>query len=188
MGYGALPGGRCASKPNILGHYSDSDFNFYTHASLIASRFDIGPRRCDGFDRGVLPARWDCIRCARYRGGVAYVAWLSELGRVFLIYCDAEVAGYSIITFGFDLEYGGRLGILTDLYLRHPYRRRGAGSATLSALFELARQWNLSAILLQPERQNTAAVAFYQIMGFTAQDRVILNKRLEGEGSQTGRS
>ena len=48
-----------------------------------------------------------------------------EYGQAFLIESDGSVAGYAILTYAFDLEFGGRQAFITDLFLRAEYRGQG---------------------------------------------------------------
>jgi GNAT superfamily N-acetyltransferase len=59
-----------------------------------------------------------------------------SIGRVWLIRLGEQEVGYFILTFGYDLEFGGRQATLTDLYIADGYRRLGLGSKTLQFLEE----------------------------------------------------
>ncbi len=101
-----------------------------------------------------------------------------RLGIACLIERGQQLAGYLILTFGFDLEFGGRQATVTDLYLRPEARGSGLGAAALTALEDVGRRLGLKALELQVERDNLEAQAFYTRLGFTAHDRVPLSKRL----------
>src|ERR1700681_3421773 len=72
-----------------------------------------------------------------------------SLGRVWMIHQGGEVAGYIILTFNYDLEFGGLQGIVTDLFLREKYRGRGLGKQALNCVEEYCRSRGISAIELQ---------------------------------------
>ena len=61
------------------------------------------------------------------------------LGRVWLIRAEGRDAGYMILTFGYDIEFGGPVATLTDLYLKPEFR--GGGSARRRSVF-----WKCSAV------------------------------------------
>lgn len=61
------------------------------------------------------------------------------LGRVWLILKGGKAVGYLILTFGFDLEFGGRQATLTDLYIKAPHRRKGIGRAVLEQMEDFCR-------------------------------------------------
>jgi GNAT superfamily N-acetyltransferase len=102
----------------------------------------------------------------------------SPLGGVWLIEHERGVAGYFVLTLGFDLELGGRVGILTELYLVPSARGRGFGSAAIELVEATLRAWGVHALELLAERDNSEALAFYAKLGMTAYDRVAMSKRL----------
>src|SRR5262245_58722917 len=60
--------------------------------------------------------------------GLAFVLNSPSTGGAWLIMKRGEPIGYLILTFAFDLEFGGRQAILNDLYLEAPHRRMGIGT------------------------------------------------------------
>lgn len=48
-----------------------------------------------------------------------------SLGKVWLIRSNQKDVGYAILTFGYDLEFGGRQATVTELYITVHYRRLG---------------------------------------------------------------
>lgn len=93
-------------------------------------------------------------------------------GRVWLIRSDASLAGYLILTYGFDLEFGGRQAIITDLYVRPAFRRAGLGALAMAKAMEFCQRQGLRSIELQVERRNKRALRFYKSLGFKAHDRL----------------
>jgi ribosomal protein S18 acetylase RimI-like enzyme len=100
------------------------------------------------------------------------------LGRAWLITRGTEVIGYTIIGYDFDLEVGGRLATVTDLYLAPEHRRMGHGRRTLEFVAEFCRASGVRALQLQVERDNVEAQALYESFGFQAADRTPMLKRL----------
>ena len=101
-----------------------------------------------------------------------------SLGRVLLIEYQAGTAGYLIVTFGFDLEFGGRQATVTDLFLRSEARGLGLGSAVFAGLERFCLEQEVVALELQVEDENTAAQAFYRRLGFESHHRIPMSKRL----------
>jgi GNAT superfamily N-acetyltransferase len=100
------------------------------------------------------------------------------LGTAFLIGDGAAPAGYLIVTYGFDLEFGGAQATVTDLYLRPDQRGQGMGATALAALERFCPARGVLALELQVERQNARALAFYTRLGFQAHDRVPMSRVL----------
>jgi diamine N-acetyltransferase len=100
------------------------------------------------------------------------------LGRAFFLELAGELAGYALVSFGFDLEFGGRFCLLTDFYLVPERRRQGHGLATLRLLERECCALGARSLLLEVERKNAAAQALYRRAGFRAIDRIPMAKTL----------
>jgi GNAT superfamily N-acetyltransferase len=113
------------------------------------------------------------------RRGLTHLLSEPSLGEGWLITVDSELVGYFVLTYGFDVEFGGRQAFVTDLYLRPSVRRCGIGTAALGFIEEHLRRLGMSAYELQVERTNTPARAFYERSGFEAHDRIPLSKWID---------
>jgi len=100
------------------------------------------------------------------------------LGRAWLIRDRQLLVGYSILTFGFDLEFGGRQATLTDLYVDIRHRRKGIGRKVLRELEAFCRSCNVKALELQVTGRNMRALHFYRSVGFEAHERIPMSKRI----------
>ncbi len=98
-------------------------------------------------------------------GGV----WLVERGGVSI--------GYAIVTFGYDLEFGGRDAVLTELWIDPEARGGGAGGAALELLAPALRAHGVHALHLQVRPENPAR-RLYERLGFVASPRVVMTRRL----------
>jgi len=98
------------------------------------------------------------------------------LGGVWLIERDGAAIGYAIVTFGYDLEFGGRDAFLTEIWIDPEARGRGAGSAALALLDPELRSRGVHALHLQVRRDNPA-LRLYQRSGFVASPRVTMTRR-----------
>jgi ribosomal protein S18 acetylase RimI-like enzyme len=115
---------------------------------------------------------------AQVREGLGALLSEGGPGRVYLAELEGEVAGYGVLTFGFDYEFGGRLATLTDLFFQPHLRRQGLGSATLAFLAAECRAAGIRALELQVETDNLAAQALYRKFGFRPLPRLPMIKRL----------
>jgi GNAT superfamily N-acetyltransferase len=97
------------------------------------------------------------------------------LGRVWVIDAGRELAGYAIVTYNYDLEFGGIEAIMTDLFIAQRYRRKGLGAQIVEAVRDFCRREGIGALELQVSRDNDAAQAFYQALGFEALDRIVMS-------------
>ncbi len=98
------------------------------------------------------------------------------LGCAWLVLSAGKIVGYTIFTFSFDLELGGRLATITDLYFEEPHRGKGLGRRTLKHIEEFCRSSGVLALELRVERNNPRAFALYQKFGFRTYDRIPMSK------------
>jgi len=99
------------------------------------------------------------------------------LGVVWFIETD-RVAGYLVVTFGYDLEFGGPDSFLTELYLVPEARGHGVGAGALAAMEAQVRALGARAIHLMVRPENEPAVRLYASAGYVAPPRLLLSKRL----------
>jgi GNAT superfamily N-acetyltransferase len=83
-----------------------------------------------------------------------------SLGRIWIMRDGAKPVGYVVLTFAYDLEFGGLEGIVTDLFIRSEYRARGLGRHALTLVHAYCRSAGIRTIELQVEEHNTDAHKF----------------------------
>lgn len=113
------------------------------------------------------------------RAALAQLLKDKRLGRVWMIDTGRAPAGYAVLAFSFDLEFGGREAIITDLFVSARYRRRGYGSRLLTTIFDFCRRAALDEMELHVTRENRAAIAFYKSFGFRDRRRTVLTLDLK---------
>src|SRR5690606_36420523 len=101
----------------------------------------------------------------------------ASLGGAWLIERDGREIGYAIVTFGYDLEFGGRDAYLTELWVDEAERGHGAATAALELLANEVRAHDVRALHLQV-RPDNPAVRLYERAGFTRVPRLVLTRRL----------
>ncbi len=77
----------------------------------------------------------------------------------------------------------GRPGVyVQDLFVARPARGTGLGKALMRAAFERGRDWGATYCRLAVSRDNPAAVAFYESMGFAVagDDHIMMRDGLAG--------
>lgn len=100
------------------------------------------------------------------------------LGYASLVLDAGKIVGYTIVTFSFDLELGGRLATITDLYLEPSHRGKGLGRRLLTHIEDECRKSGTLALELRVERDNARAFALYQKFGFRTYERIPMSKRI----------
>lgn len=101
-----------------------------------------------------------------------------SLGGVLVFTVDERLAGYAVVTFGFDLEYGGRDAFLTELFVVAAERGHGVGRQGLAAAEAFATANGAHALHLLVRHDNATARALYDASGYRAEDRVVMTKSL----------
>ena len=101
----------------------------------------------------------------------------ASLGGVWLVEDGTAIVGYAIVTFGYDLEFGGRDAYLTELWIDEPARGHGAGTAALDALGPALVARGVRALHLQVRPENPA-VRLYERAGFERSPRLVMTRRL----------
>jgi aminoglycoside 6'-N-acetyltransferase len=102
------------------------------------------------------------------------------LGVIWLFEAGGEVAGYTVFTFGYDLEFAGRDAIVTEFYVKTQHRRRGVAHAALAEIDRAARALGVGAIHLGVRPDNAAAFRLYEGAGYSTSRHVFLTKLLQG--------
>jgi GNAT superfamily N-acetyltransferase len=103
-----------------------------------------------------------------------------SLGRCWVVDAAGALAGYAILTYNYDLEFGGTEGIITEFFIAPNYRREGLGASMIGTVREFCRSARIGTIELQVSRGNRRARAFYQALGFEPSDRIVMSIDVTG--------
>lgn len=101
-----------------------------------------------------------------------------EFGGIWIIESEGEIAGYFVLTVCFSLEFGGRFGLLDELYIAEEWRGRGLGSAALEFAAAWCRGRGIGALRLEVWTRNAGAIRLYERAGFALEERHLMTKRL----------
>jgi ribosomal protein S18 acetylase RimI-like enzyme len=102
-------------------------------------------------------------------------------GQAWLMENHKKPVGYALLTYNFDLEYGGVEGLLIDLYVEKRFRNRGIGSLALYEVEDFCRERGIRTIELQVTHHNKAAEDFYRKAGFHILERKVLLLEVRSE-------
>lgn len=101
-----------------------------------------------------------------------------DLGVVAVLERGGAFVGYFVVTWGFDLEWGGRDAFLTELYLTPESRGQGLGKRALGLVERAASAHGARAVHLMVRHDNKVAEALYRGSGFVEPPRRFLTKVL----------
>jgi len=114
----------------------------------------------------------------RTRGALIKLLSDSSLGLVLEIRNEETLAGHIILTYGYDIEYGGRDGWITDFYVRPNFQGKGVGTQALKLLEEIAKARGVCALHLMVYDTNHRAKGIYLRSGFEPNPRIAMIKLL----------
>jgi GNAT superfamily N-acetyltransferase len=108
-------------------------------------------------------------------------------GQAWLMENHKKPVGYAVLTYNFDLEYGGVEGMLTDLFVEKRYRDQGIGSLALYEIEDFCRERGIQTIELQVLQRNKNAEIFYRKAGFTTLPRKVMILKVRAESKKDKR-
>ncbi len=103
----------------------------------------------------------------------------NSLGHALIAESEGKTCGYAVITYGYDLEFGGRDAFITELYLQGAVRGRGLGTVFLREIEKIAKDNGVLALHLMVYPDNLPAVSLYRRAGFIETPRVGMSKVLD---------
>jgi ribosomal protein S18 acetylase RimI-like enzyme len=146
---------------------------------------DHGSRRHRRRSRGAVAAHPGAQRPRGHRrstdaalsASLARLLASPEVGGAWLVERGGAVIGYAIVTYGYDLEYGGRDAVLTELWIDAGPRRRRRHRRAAAALEPHLVAAGVGALHLQVRPDNPAR-HLYDRAGFVASPRIVMTRKL----------
>lgn len=96
-----------------------------------------------------------------------------HLGKSWLIYSKNEIVGYTILTFIFSFEYGGKIAFVDELFIKETARGKGFGKEAIQFIQSEVSKLSLKLLYLEVEPHNENAQKLY-----LAHDFELLNRKL----------
>lgn len=115
----------------------------------------------------------------RLRESFATLLAHPEWGAMHMAEVGGVPAGYAVLTYGFDFEYGGRDAFLTELFVVERFRNMGVGRALMAHVESFAKDHGVGALHLIVRPDNGRAQVIYRHDGFNFDPRLLMTKRLE---------
>lgn len=101
----------------------------------------------------------------------------SPLGAAWLFGPAKAPTGYTIITFGWSMEFGGMDAFVDELFIRPSVRKRGIASEVLMAISSSLSDVGVKALHLEVDREDAATQRLYSRAHFKLRDRYALMTR-----------
>lgn len=109
-----------------------------------------------------------------------------RLGCVLLASDGGRVVGYTVLGFGYSLEFHGRDAFVDELFVEDAARGQGVGSLLLDAAEMACRARGIHALHLESGHANPDATRLYERRGFRAHERHLMTKWLHETGLPAG--
>lgn len=100
------------------------------------------------------------------------------IGRLFVLRVDGRVAGMANALLTVSTAEGRRVVLLEDVIVGAAWRGQGYGRALVEHVVGWARAEGLPRVTLLADRDNAAALAFYQRLGFAFSAMRVLRKTI----------
>lgn len=113
------------------------------------------------------------------RGAIAALLSQPAHGRLLLIERGGALAGYLVVGICFSLEFGGRYGLLDELYVLPGHRAGGIGRLALARVDALCREEGLRAVRLEVADGNPRARGLYERSGYRMHPRRLMTRWLD---------
>jgi GNAT superfamily N-acetyltransferase len=101
-----------------------------------------------------------------------------DLGRLFVLHIDGEVAGMVNALITISTAEGGRVLLLEDVIVRREYRGGGLGKQLVEHVLGWAKERGMMRVTLLADRDNQPALDFYRKLGFENSNMTVLRKKL----------
>ena len=144
-----------------------------TRLAVLADLEDLVPRIEAFFAIESIPYDDDLVRA-----GLVRLLAEPDLGVVVLLEEGPRTVGYGVVTWGFDLEFGGRDAYLTDFFLDADARGRGLGRPALGEFERVAKEHGVRQLHLMVRPENHAALRLYLTSGYVRPPRLFFSKAL----------
>lgn len=116
--------------------------------------------------------------CDKQLRGLRLILDHPEQGRLFVLRDGAKVAGMANALISISTAEGGRVLMLEDVIVKREYRGRGLGRELVEHVLAWAILENMLRVTLLADRDNHAALGFYEKLAFCPSNMVVLRKSL----------
>lgn len=131
-------------------------------------------RALAGQEPEVIPFNESAVRSAFHQ-----FLSLPAFGRIWLLYEDAALVGYIILTIGFSFEFRGHDAFIDELYIALAHRGRGYGQQAMAFVEQEARKMGINAIHLEVDPGNDSALELYRRSDYVDHNRLLMTKWLK---------
>jgi len=101
-----------------------------------------------------------------------------DIGRLFALRVDGRIVGMATALITVSTAEGRYVLLLEDVIVAVPFRGSGLGRRLVEHVCNWAKQEGMTRVTLLADRDNAAALAFYERLGFEESAMVVRRKRI----------
>lgn len=98
----------------------------------------------------------------------------------YIIEFNGETAGYALIAFYASQEYGGKIALFDELYIKPAFRGQGIAKK----VFKAVETSGIVACRLEAEPTNVRAIKLYESLGYEKFDYIQMSKKIKGKSGE----
>lgn len=110
--------------------------------------------------------------------GLQQILAAPALGRLFVVRADGRVIGMANALISVSTALGSAVALLEDVIVQREYRGRGLGRRLVEQVCAWAKSQGMVRVTLLADKDNSAALAFYETLGFAPSAMVVRRKLL----------
>jgi GNAT superfamily N-acetyltransferase len=110
--------------------------------------------------------------------GLRLILDTPQIGRLFVLRVDGEVAGMANALITVSTAQGTRVLLLEDVIVSSKYRAAGLGRRLVEHVCEWARSEGMTRVTLLADKDNAPALGFYERLGFESSAMLVKRKPL----------
>lgn len=110
--------------------------------------------------------------------GLQQILAAPALGQLFVVRADVRVIGMANALISVSTALGSAVALLEDVIVQREYRGQGLGRRLVEQVCAWAKSQGMVRVTLLADKDNSAALAFYETLGFAPSAMVVRRKLL----------
>jgi GNAT superfamily N-acetyltransferase len=110
--------------------------------------------------------------------GLQQILAAPALGQLFVVRADGRVIGMANALISVSTALGSAVALLEDVIVQREYRGQGLGRRLVEQVCAWAKSQGMVRVTLLADKDNSAALAFYETLGFAPSAMVVRRKLL----------
>lgn len=110
--------------------------------------------------------------------GLQQILAAPALGQLFVVRADGRVIGMANALISVSTALGSAVALLEDVIVQREYRGQGLGRRLVEQVCAWAKSQGMVRVTLLADKDNSAALAFYESLGFAPSAMVVRRKLL----------